>query len=311
MNRKWIGIALGVALVAAAGVAVYVVQTNASPEKAVATFTSAIAAKDDVGVAGMFTSDLRDSFLANKTEGAADTVKQRFPSVESMQLREVSNSEVWLLNPKEPDAKLTLRKDGGWHVASASYFVTETVTEDLKPSSEVHKTKHLPKGTTVVIARARKGSIEKLYKVAMVDGTEAGRAELNRRTLDYPKAGETYKGTGKRGHGVTRLLTGSKFNKRTYRVTNNSRTIRASVGKLGASWRTLSPKSGDTDRFVMLGPGHEVIVHKASKLKGGMRWYDAYAYSTSRLTEWSRKGRWILIVEKNDRPAVWRVVTVK
>jgi hypothetical protein len=307
-KTAWIG---AVAIVAFA-VALTAYLANSGPGAAVAELSSAVRSGDDVAVANMFVPTLRTGFLLDRTEGASRILTSRLPNIGSMELRKVASDEAWLLDPGSPDVRLVLRKSDGWRIASVSYSETETVEEPLSFAETVNETTHLPRGTRIVIAPSVAGRVRKTIKVLSRDGREVSRSETNREVLAQPTTGEVYVGTGTRGSGVSRLVTGSRFKKKENRVTNSSSRLSAKDGKLGASWRITNPRTGDRDRLVLLGPGGDVEVGDNSKLSGKYDWYDSLSYfSMQGGSAWNPTGKWIVVVEKNNRPAAWRAVTVE
>ena len=301
--RLWIG--LGVVLAIVAIGAAYLLFRG--PGSAAAELTSAVQSGDDITVVKMLVPSLQTGLLGGRTEGAAQAVSSSFPSLDSMELRKVSSSEAWLLDPDSPDLRLVFKKGDGWQVTSASYITTETVDEPLVFPEAVNETNHLPAGTRIVIEASQPGTVRRTVRVLKRDGTEVSRTEANREVLTQPTAGEVYQGTGKKGSGVTRLRTGSRVDKKAYRVTNNRSTVGA-PGTLATSWRIPNPKSGDRTRCIELGPQQYTSESDNTKMSSGYDWYDFY--SSIELTEYDA-GRWIVVIERNNRPAVWKVVTAR
>ena len=276
---------------------------------AVAEFRSTIKKEDDAGVAAQFSPTLRADFLGNTATAAASVLRKHYPKLASMQVREVSDDETWLLDPSDADTRLEFRAAEGWKVASVSYAETATVEEAVTAPDLVHRTKHLPSGTRIFVAEAVPGRVSKTYRISARDGKEVNRIVQNESVIANAVPAEIFEGTGTKGEGISKLTTGVRFSDREadhHRIIESVRTFPASRDVIGTSWRIEDPEAGDRARAVLLGPGHQTWEGKEYRIA---KRYAFFYFNPSFVTP-SRPGKYVVVAEENGRPAAWRVVTV-
>lgn len=190
---------------------------------------------------------------------------------------------------------------------------TVTTTKRPMPESEVRKTKHLPKGTRFIVTKGRRGERELTYTVEVSGGVRTTPSPPGEALVSLGVPPLVWSGTGKRSSAsVSKLATGTKVNKSAM-VTNPSKVVDGRSGRLAVGARLSNPKAGNKVRFVLLSPDGTTTMSKTSTAKSSN--YDWYDFSSTwTLPSGQRiepRGKWIVVVEVDGRPAAWKVFTVK
>lgn len=191
---------------------------------------------------------------------------------------------------------------------------TVKTTKRPMPENQVQKTKHLPKGTRFTVTKGRRGERELTYTVEVRGGVRTTPSPPDEALVSLGVPPLVWSGTGRRSSAsVSKLATGTKINQSAATVTNPSKVIDGRRGRLAVGARLSNPRAGNKLRFILLSPASTTTMSKTSIAKSG--YYDWYDFSSTwTLPSGQRiepRGKWIVVVEVDGRPAAWKVFTVK